>query len=215
LDDIPVATFYTTLMSPTQVFIKRSLDIVIALVGLLLTGVLFPWIALMVKRDGGPIFFKQMRVGENGRKFKCYKFRTMIPNAEAGKQALAKENQVAGPMFKVKDDPRITPFGKFLRRTSLDELPQFLNILRGDMSVVGTRPPTPDEVSLYETHYRRRLSIRPGLTGMWQVSGRNQIKRFEDILELDLYYIDHWSTWLDLKIILRTIWISLFGRGAY
>jgi len=109
----------------------------------------------------------------------------------------------------------VTSFGAFLRRTSLDELPQFYNILRGDMSVVGTRPPTPDEVEKYENHYRRRLSIRPGLTGLWQVSGRNQISRFEDVLKLDLKYIDEWSLWLDLRIIARTIWVTLFRRGAY
>lgn len=139
----------------------------------------------------------------------------MIPDADSKKSELTGANQMEGPIFKIDQDPRITSFGAFLRRTSLDELPQFFNILRGDMSVVGTRPPTPDEVSRYESHYRRRLSIRPGLTGLWQVSGRNQIKRFEEILALDLKYIDQWSLWFDLQIIAKTIWVTLFRRGAF
>jgi lipopolysaccharide/colanic/teichoic acid biosynthesis glycosyltransferase len=139
----------------------------------------------------------------------------MYADAERRKAELMAKNQMQGPMFKMEDDPRITRTGAFLRKTSLDELPQFFNILRGDMSVVGTRPPTPDEVIRYQTHYRRRLSIRPGLTGLWQVSGRNQVTDFEQVLALDLKYIDNRSLWLDLKIIARTIWVALFGRGAY
>jgi exopolysaccharide biosynthesis polyprenyl glycosylphosphotransferase len=216
LDHIPVLTFYTTLMTPAEAFAKRVMDVVIAFVGLLITAALFPWIAWKIRRESpGPVIFKNLRVGENGRRFKCYKFRTMFEGADARKAELAAKNQMDGPIFKIADDPRITKFGAFLRRTSLDELPQFFNILRGDMSVVGTRPPTPDEVSRYETHYRRRLSIRPGLTGLWQVSGRNSIQRFEDILALDLRYIDEWSIWLDVRIIARTIWVTLFRRGAY
>lgn len=216
LDDIPVLTFHTTIKTPIQAFIKRVMDIGIALIGLLFTAPLFPWIAFRIRKESpGPVIFKQVRIGENGRRFKCYKFRTMILNADDKKKELYAENQMSGPIFKLDHDPRITSFGSFLRRTSLDELPQFFNILRGDMSVVGTRPPTPDEVERYENHYRRRLSIRPGLTGLWQVSGRNQIKNFEDILKLDLRYIDEWSLGLDVRIILKTIWITFSRKGAH
>lgn len=216
LDNLPVITFYTTLMTPAEAMLKRVIDVCIALVGLAITAALYPWIRWRIQKESpGPVIFKQVRVGENGRRFKCYKFRTMILDAEAKKHELAAANRMDGPMFKVDSDPRVTQFGTFLRKTSLDELPQFFNILRGDMSVVGTRPPTPDEVSQYKTHFRRRLSIRPGLTGLWQVSGRNEIRRFEDVLALDLKYIDHWSIWLDVRIILRTIWVAVFRRGAY
>ena len=215
LAGMPVITYYTTLMTPAQAFLKRSLDVVLALFGLIVTLPLLPWIAWKIRRESpGPVFFKQLRVGENGRSFRCYKFRTMSLDAEARKQELLKNNEMEGPIFKIKDDPRIFPFGAFLRRTSLDELPQLFNVVRGDMSMVGTRPPTPDEVSRYAPHYRRRLSIRPGLTGMWQVSGRNQIRNFEDILALDLKYIDRWSIWMDFKILFKTIWVVLFRRGA-
>ncbi len=216
LDRLPVVTFYTTLRTPLEAFLKRVMDIAIACVGLCLTAILFPWIAWKIKRESpGSVIFKQIRVGENGRRFKCYKFRTMYADAESKKIELASANTMQGPIFKVSNDPRVTHFGAFLRQTSLDEFPQFFNILRGDMSVVGTRPPTPDEVSQYETHYRRRLSIRPGLTGLWQVSGRSQIKNFEDILALDLKYIDQWSIVLDIKIIFQTAWVIFFRRGAY
>lgn len=216
LDDVPVITFYTILMTPIETWIKRAMDIVVSLVGLLITGALYPWISYRIRKESpGPVIFKQIRVGENGRRFKCYKFRSMDLDAEAKKAELAAKNQLDGPVFKMEKDPRVFPFGEFLRKSSLDELPQFLNILRGDMSVVGTRPPTPDEVLKYETHYRRRLSIRPGLTGLWQVSGRNHVRNFEDILALDLKYIDHFSIWLDIRIIMKTVWVTLFGRGAY
>lgn len=215
-DGLPVLTFYTTLMTPLQAAMKRVIDIVIAIIGLLITAVVYPWIAWRIKKESeGPVIFKQVRVGENGRRFKCYKFRTMYLDAEKRKEELLARNQMEGPIFKIDNDPRVTPFGAFLRRTSLDELPQFFNIFRGDMSVVGTRPPTPDEVLQYETHYRRRLSVRPGLTGLWQVSGRSRIRRFEDILALDLQYIDRWSIWLDIQIIFQTIWVLLFRKGAY
>ncbi len=215
LDGLPILTFHTTLRTPLEVLVKRALDILIALVGLVITGLLLPWIAWRIRRESpGPIFFKQPRVGENGRRFKCYKFRTMRPDADALKEKLRAQNQMEGPIFKIENDPRVTPFGAFLRRTSLDEFPQFLNVLRGDMSVVGTRPPTPEEVAEYSVEHRRRLSIRPGLTGLWQVSGRSQITRFEDILRLDLDYIDRWSLWLDVRIIARTLWVTLFRKGA-
>lgn len=216
LEEIPLVTFYTTLRTPFEAIIKRVMDIFVSIIGLLILAVLYPWISYRIRKEStGAVIFKQLRVGENGRRFKCYKFRTMVANADDLKASLHQSNQMQGPMFKVENDPRITPFGAFLRRTSLDELPQFFNILRGDMSVVGTRPPTPDEVKQYESRFRRRLSIRPGLTGLWQVSGRSQIRNFEDVLALDLEYIDRWSIWLDLRIIAKTVWITLFGRGAY
>lgn len=216
LDNVPVLTFYTTLRSPYQDFIKRAIDLAASIVGLLLTGLFFPWISWMIRKQSpGPVIFKQLRVGENGRVFRCYKFRTMKVGADDQKAELLKKNFMEGPLFKIDNDPRVFPFGAFLRKTSLDELPQFFNIFRGDMSLVGTRPPTPDEVKQYETHYRRRLSIRPGLTGLWQVSGRNEIRKFEDVLKLDLQYIDNWSLGLDFKIIGRTVWMLMSRRGAY
>jgi exopolysaccharide biosynthesis polyprenyl glycosylphosphotransferase len=216
LDNVPVLTFYTTLRSPFEDFIKRAIDIAASVVGLLITGLFFPWISWRIRKESpGPVIFKQLRVGENGRVFKCYKFRTMNVGADGQKAELLKNNFMEGPLFKIDNDPRVFPFGAFLRKTSLDELPQFFNIFRGDMSLVGTRPPTPDEVREYETHYRRRLSIRPGLTGLWQVSGRNEIRKFEDVLKLDLQYIDHWSLGLDLKIIGRTVLMLISRRGAY
>lgn len=215
LGHVPVMTFYTTLMTPMEAFLKRMMDICVALVGLAITTAVYPWIAWRIRKESpGPVVFKQVRVGENGRRFKCYKFRTMYLDAEARKQELMRDNAMDGPIFKLDIDPRITPFGAFLRKTSLDELPQFLNILRGDMSLVGTRPPTPDEVSRYQTHYRRRLSVRPGLTGLWQVSGRSQIRKFEDVLALDLEYIDRWSIWLDVQIVFKTVLVVLSRRGA-
>jgi exopolysaccharide biosynthesis polyprenyl glycosylphosphotransferase len=216
VDHLPILSYYTTVMTPFEAAVKRLFDVLISAGGIAITLVLLPWISYQIRKESpGPIFFKQIRVGENGRRFKCYKFRTMSLDAETRKKDLEAQNLMAGPMFKMENDPRVFPFGRFLRKTSLDELPQFLNILRGEMSVVGTRPPTPGEVEQYESHFRRRLSIRPGLTGMWQVSGRNQITQFEEVVKMDLHYIDNWSIWLDLQIIMRTIWITLFRRGAF
>ena len=216
LGDLPVITFYTNLRTPVQVFTKRIVDIAVALVGLAITAVLYPWISRRIRKESpGPVIFKQIRVGENGRLFKCYKFRTMALDADSRKQELMDQNLMQGPIFKLANDPRVTPFGAYLRRTSLDELPQFLNVIRGEMSIVGTRPPTQDEVVKYETHYRKRLSVRPGITGLWQVSGRNSVQNFEDILTLDVKYIDNWSVLLDFKIIFKTIWVVLSRRGAH
>ena len=153
----------------------------------------------------GPLFFAQKRVGKNGRFFKIYKFRSMYRDAEERKKELESQNEMNGFMFKMKDDPRITKVGKFIRKTSIDELPQFYNVLKGDMSLVGTRPPTVDEFRQYESHQKRRLSAKPGITGLWQVSGRNDIKDFEDVVKLDVQYLDNWSLGLDIKIILKTI----------
>jgi exopolysaccharide biosynthesis polyprenyl glycosylphosphotransferase len=216
LGDATVLTFYSHWMTPTEAFAKRAFDIFAALSGLAVAALFFPWIYWRIQRESpGPVIFRQARVGENGRTFRCYKFRSMHLDAEARKAELLGQNEMQGPIFKLKEDPRVFPFGKFLRSSSLDELPQFLNILRGEMSLVGPRPPTPEEVESYEPRFRRRFSVRPGLTGLWQVSGRSKLVRFEDILDLDLKYIDQWSLWLDLKIVVQTFWVLIQRRGAY
>lgn len=198
-----------------RLMIKRLLDMVGALVGMLVTLLLTPFIALAIKLDSpGPVLYRQKRIGLNGRSFYLYKFRSMYQDADSKKEELHAKNEIEGPMFKVKNDPRITKVGRFLRRTSLDEFPQFFNVLIGQMSLVGTRPPTPDEYAQYNLQYRRRLSIKPGVTGLWQVSGRSNITNFDEVLRLDLHYIDNWSLGLDIKIILQTILVILTQRGA-
>ncbi|MCR4762368.1 MAG: sugar transferase [Lachnospiraceae bacterium] len=195
--------------------IKRATDILGGLVGLLITGILLPFVALAIRLDSpGPVFFSQIRIGRNGRRFRIYKFRTMVADAERQKKQLESQNEMQGPIFKMRNDPRITKVGAFLRKTSIDEFPQFFNILRGDMSLVGTRPPTESEFERYDQHYRRRLSMTPGLTGLWQVSGRSTVENFEDILRYDLEYIDHWSLKMDLWILCKTVGVVFFGRGA-
>lgn len=196
-------------------WVKRLIDIVGALVGLLITGILFIPIAISIKRDSpGPIFFGQIRCGWMGRRFRMWKFRSMCVNAEQLKSKI--KNQAQGAIFKNENDPRITKVGRFLRRKSLDELPQFWNVLIGDMSLVGTRPPTPDEVERYEVPQWQRLDVKPGMTGEWQVNGRSQVKDFEDIIRLDLKYQKNWSLMYDIKLIIRTVAI-LFEKssGAY
>ena len=191
------------------------MDIAGALVGLSITLVLTPFIALAIKLDSkGPVFFSQMRVGKNGRFFKLYKFRSMYIDAEERKKELMAQNEMSGPMFKVEKDPRITKVGAFLRKTSLDELPQFFNILMGHMSLVGTRPPTVDEFQQYDLYFRRRLSIKPGLTGLWQISGRSNITDFKEVVKLDLEYIDNWSLASDIRILFMTIWVVVMKKGA-
>ena len=215
-NEVPILTFSTKCLDEQQLLLKRVLDIVGSLVGLAITAIVFPFIALAIKRDDpGPIFFSQDRVGMNGRIFKCWKFRSMYVDAEARKQALMDRNEVKGAMFKIKDDPRIIPVGQFLRKSSLDELPQFWNVLKGEMSLVGTRPPTPAEVEQYENWHRRRISIKPGITGLWQVSGRNSIDDFDQIVRLDIDYIDHWSIWLDIKLLLKTVQVVFAREGSY
>ena len=195
--------------------IKRLMDIVGGIVGLLITAVFTPFIAAAIKLDSkGPVFFSQIRIGKNGRRFKIYKFRSMYVDAEKRKQELMDKNERKGLMFKMEDDPRITKVGRFIRKTSMDELPQFYNVLKGDMSLVGTRPPTEDEFKQYSLYYRRRLCMTPGLTGMWQVSGRSDIEEFEEVVKLDLEYIDNWSLGLDIKILFKTIWVIFTGRGS-
>ncbi len=215
MGDIPMVAFHTVDFSPLQSFLKRCMDIAGSLVGLLITGILFPFIALAIKLDSeGPILFGQYRMGKNGRKFKFYKFRSMYIDAEERKKELMAKNEMKGFMFKMTDDPRITKVGKFLRKTSLDELPQFWNILMGDMSLVGTRPPTMDEVVNYDVHHWKRLSIKPGLTGMWQVSGRSDITDFDEVVRLDSEYIDNWSIWLDIKILFKTVLVVFERKGS-
>ena len=204
-------------VSTWELFLKRLIDILGGIVGCILTGILFLILAPMIYHESpGPIFFRQTRIGKNGKKFTCYKFRSMYIDAEERKKELLEQNELeGGVMFKIKDDPRITRVGKFIRKISIDELPQFFNILGGSMSLVGTRPPTLDEVEKYETSQWRRISIKPGLTGMWQVSGRSNIKSFDEIVELDTEYIDNWTLGMDIKIIFKTILVLLKHDDAY
>lgn len=202
-------------LSPASLVMKRFLDLAFASVGTLITLLFLPFIAAAIKLDSkGPVLFRQIRVGQAGRRFKCYKFRTMYADAEKRKEELIKKNEMKGPMFKMEHDPRITRVGRFLRKTSLDEFPQFWNILRGEMSLIGTRPPTEDEVERYRNSDFKRISIKPGLTGLWQVSGRSQVTQFDDVVRLDIQYIENWSLWLDLKIILKTFFVLVTRRGA-
>lgn len=199
---------------PTQMAMKRLFDIASSAVALWLLLPLLGTVALLIKiTSKGPVLFKQTRVGLNGRPFHMLKFRTMVENAEALKATLAAQNEMDGPVFKMKRDPRVTPIGRFLRKFSIDELPQLVNVLRGDMSVVGPRPPVPSEVAKYEAWQRRRLSVRPGLTCTWQVSGRNEIS-FEEWMYMDMQYIDHWSFSKDIQLILKTVPVVLTGHGA-
>lgn len=210
-----VLTSSMKIASTRQVFIKRAIDIAGSLVGLLFTGIAFIIFAPIIKiQSPGPIFYSQTRIGKNGRRFKFYKFRTMVVNADALKASLMAQNEMEGNMFKMKKDPRIIPIGKFMRKFSIDELPQFWNVLKGDMSLVGTRPPTEEEFANYERHHKARLGIKPGLTGMWQVSGRNDIRNFEDIVALDTHYISNWSLGMDIRIIFKTIIVVITGKGS-
>ena len=212
---MPVMTYIMTEMDYRRMMIKRLMDIVGGFVGVLITLVFTPFVALAIKLESkGPVFFSQVRIGKNGRRFKMYKFRSMYIDAEERKRELMAQNEVKGLMFKMDNDPRITKVGQFIRKTSIDELPQFFNVLKGDMSLVGTRPPTVDEFEQYNIYYRRRLSITPGLTGMWQVSGRSDIKDFDDVVKLDLKYIDEWSLRQDVKILIQTVGVVLLGKGS-
>lgn len=211
----PVMTYAINQIDYRRRMVKRLMDIVGGTVGVLITLLFTPFVALAIKLESkGPVFFSQVRIGKNGRRFKMYKFRSMYVDAEERKKELMEQNEVKGLMFKMDNDPRITKVGRFIRKTSIDELPQFFNVVKGDMSLVGTRPPTVDEFEQYNIYYRRRLSITPGLTGMWQVSGRSNIKDFDDVVKLDLQYIDEWSLRQDVKILLQTVLVVLFGRGS-
>ena len=210
-----VLTSSMCIATPRQLFVKRCMDIAGGCVGLLLAGIAYLIFAPIIKKQSpGPIFFAQTRIGKNGRQFKIYKFRSMYTDAEERKKELMAQNEMQGLMFKMEDDPRIFPIGKFMRKYSIDELPQFWNILKGDMSLVGTRPPTVDEFEQYEAHHRARLGNKPGLTGMWQVSGRSKITDFEEVVRLDTYYISNWNLAMDVRILFKTVKVVLLGRGA-
>ena len=203
------------LFTDGELLLKRLMDIAGALVGCFIC-ILFGIIVapLIFLEDPGPIIFKQKRVGRNGKFFYIYKFRSMYQDAEAKLQTLKDQNEMQGFMFKMKNDPRITKIGKILRKTSIDELPQFFNVLEGSMSLIGTRPPTVDEYNQYSAHHKRRISIKPGITGLWQVSGRSEITDFEEIVRLDCFYIDHWSITSDIKILLKTFAAVFTGKGS-
>jgi lipopolysaccharide/colanic/teichoic acid biosynthesis glycosyltransferase len=194
--------------------IKRAIDLAGAAIGLLLTALIFIPVALAILIDSpGPIFYSQIRCGLQGKPFRIWKFRTMF--VEADRQKHLVENEINGYIFKNQNDPRITRVGKFLRCTSLDEFPQFWNVLKGEMSLVGTRPPTPDEVNNYQNHHYKRLLVKPGITGEWQVNGRSIIKNFDDVVKMDLDYQHKWSLLYDLNLILKTIGVVFLGKGAY
>ena len=213
--DYTVITYSMFRSSYKRLFIKRIIDIIGGFVGLVITGIITIFLAPAIKIDSpGPVFFSQVRIGKNGRRFKIYKFRSMYVDAEERKKELETQNEMNGLMFKMEDDPRVTKVGKFIRKTSLDEFPQFLNVLKGDMSLVGTRPPTEEEFKQYNEHYRRRLSMTPGLTGLWQISGRSDIQDFDEVVKLDLKYIDNWSLTEDFVILAKTVGVVLFGKGA-
>jgi exopolysaccharide biosynthesis polyprenyl glycosylphosphotransferase len=210
-----VISHYAKTFDPISLLSKRIIDIAVSSILLTLFSPLFLVVALLIKFSSpGPVFFIQERVGLNKRRFRLYKFRTMVSDAEQRQAELEDLNEVRGPVFKIKNDPRITPIGKFLRKTSMDELPQLFNVLKGDMSLVGPRPlPVRDYNGFDEDWHRRRFSVRPGITCLWQINGRSNI-HFEDWMKLDMEYIDNWSLWLDLKIILQTVPAVLKGSGA-
>ena len=209
-----VVTFSTNFYKPSHVTAKRVIDICGSLVGLLICGLVAIVLVPLIRKDGGPAIFAQKRVGKNGRYFKFYKFRSMYVDAEERKKELMAQNTMKGGMFKMDNDPRITPIGRFIRKTSLDELPQFYNVLKGDMSLVGTRPPTVDEYEQYTPEQKRRLSFKPGITGLWQVSGRSEITDFDEVVRQDVSYIDGWTIWSDIKILLKTIKVVFKRDGA-
>lgn len=214
---LEVVRFAPRIFSDFELLIKRIMDIVGGLVGCIFAIIIGIFVvpAIFIE-DGGPVIFKQKRVGKNGKYFYMYKFRSMYRDAEERRKKLMKQggNEMDGAMFKMKDDPRITKVGKFIRKTSLDEFPQFFNVLKGDMSLVGTRPPMLDEYQQYSRHHKRRLSLKPGITGLWQTSGRSEITDFEEVVRLDCYYIDHWSILFDIKILFMTVIAVITGKGS-
>ena len=213
----PMITYYNVSLDPFSMLLKRIVDIIGSIVGIILSSPIMLIAAIAIKIDSpGPVIFKQQRVGLRGEVFPIYKFRSMYIDAEKRKQELMAQNEMGDSrLFKMKDDPRITKVGKFIRKTSIDELPQFFNVFIGNMSLVGTRPPTVSEVELYDRQHFRRISIKPGITGMWQTSGRNEIKDFEQVVKLDVDYIDNWSLLLDFKLMFKTVIILFSKTGAY
>jgi len=213
--NVPFLTIQVDNFNATGLLYKRMLDLAGGLFGMLCVFIMYPFVGAAIKLDSpGPVIFKQRRVGRHGRIFNLYKFRSMYQDAEQQKQKLLKKNEMKGAMFKLKNDPRITRVGRWLRKTSLDEFPQFLNVLKGEMSLVGTRPPTPEEVESYQPQHLRRMSAKPGITGLWQISGRNQITDFDMVVELDCKYLDHWRFSDDLKILFKTVLVVLKRKGA-
>jgi exopolysaccharide biosynthesis polyprenyl glycosylphosphotransferase len=214
LQGVPLLSYSPVRHSPELLSVKRGLDVIFAILGIILTGPIMLVCSLLIKATSrGPILFRQRRSGLNGREFGMFKFRTMQADAEAQRETLEHMNEADGPVFKISEDPRVTALGRFLRRWSLDELPQLFNVFLGDMSIVGPRPPIPAEVAQYDRWQRRRLSMRPGLTCLWQVKGRHRIG-FDEWMNLDLFYIDHWSLKLDFLIICRTVAVVLGGTGV-
>lgn len=213
----PMITYHTITLNNYERMIKRIVDVVVSFVAIVISSPIMLFTMLAIRLDSkGPVIFKQVRVGQNGRNFNIYKFRSMYADAEERKKDLMDQNEISsGMMFKMKNDPRVTRVGKFIRKTSIDELPQLFNVLKGDMSLVGTRPPTVDEVAKYKKSQWRRISIKPGITGMWQVSGRSNITDFDKVVEMDLKYIDNWSLGLDLKILLKTVGVLVSRKDAY
>ncbi|MDL2301717.1 sugar transferase [Lachnospiraceae bacterium OttesenSCG-928-D06] len=213
----PVLTYHTVSLNTYEQVMKRLLDILGGICGIIIFMPVMLITAIAIKLDSpGGVLFKQVRIGQNGRRFCMYKFRSMNMNAEKQKESLMKKNEIeGGVMFKMKEDPRITKVGRIIRKYSIDELPQFFNVVKGDMSLVGTRPPTIDEVDKYKRTQWRRISIKPGITGMWQVSGRSDVQSFDDIVKMDIDYIDRWTLLLDIKIILRTVLVLLRHKGSY
>jgi len=210
-----VVSYASRLYEPGQMILKRLMDIIGSLIGLVITFIFAVFVipAICVESKGSPLY-TQIRVGKNGRHFKMYKFRSMYLDADIRKRELMEQNEMQGAMFKIQNDPRITKVGKFIRKFSIDELPQFINVLKGDMSLVGTRPPTVEEVEQYRTEQKRRLSVTPGMTGLWQTSGRNNIYNFDEIVKLDLEYIDQWSLGLDIRLLIKTVIVCFRGNGA-
>jgi exopolysaccharide biosynthesis polyprenyl glycosylphosphotransferase len=215
LEGFPLLSFSTTPTNEALMFVRRILDVVLSSLILLFAGplLMLPTAILIKLTSRGPVLFEQERCGLHGRVFTMYKFRSMVDKAEKRRVELDGLNEMDGPVFKFSSDPRVTAVGRLLRRFSLDEFPQFFNVLKGDMSLVGPRPPLPQEVAHYQRWQRRRLSMKPGITCLWQISGRNEVS-FEDWMKLDLTYIDNWSLLLDLKILLKTVPAVLLGRGA-
>jgi exopolysaccharide biosynthesis polyprenyl glycosylphosphotransferase len=215
LGGLPLLSLREPLVGGWLWWVKRAFDFVAAAIGLVMTAPLVAVIALAIKLDSpGPVFFSQVRIGKGGRPFICHKFRTMYVGADKEKEMLVAFNEAKGALFKIRDDPRMTRVGRALRRTSLDELPQLYNILKGDMSLVGPRPQVPEEVEQYQQWHKKRLETWPGLTGLWQVSGRSNLS-FDDMCLLDIYYIENWSPVLDTKILLQTLPKVILGDGAY
>ena len=215
IGNIPLLGFLEDSLQGWPRWIKRFIDLVGSSLGLVVLAPFFAVIAVMIKLTSkGPVFFTQTRLGKNGKPFVVYKFRTMKVGAEFEKEKLQHLNEARGPLFKIREDPRLTKIGGFLRRSSIDELPQLFNVLLGQMSLVGPRPPLPHEFEKYELWQRKRLQATPGITGLWQVRGRSLLP-FEEMVKLDIYYLENWSLWLDIKILLKTVWAVVTGRGAY